>query len=304
MPIQKVDKIWMNGGLVDWDKARVHVLTHALHYGSGVFEGIRCYKTGRRPAVFRLKEHMQRLCDSAKIYRMSIPYSIDELCKATASLIKANRLSEGYIRPIVFRGYGEMGLNPLKAPIDVAIAMWPWGTYLGEEGLKRGITAKISSFQRISPNILPSSAKATGQYINSILAKTEALDCGYDEAIMLDFRGFVSEGPGENIFMVNDSEIYTPPKYASILPGITRDSVMRIACDLSYNIYETDLTRSMLYNADEVFFTGTAAEITPIRKIDGIEIGNPGPVTKSIQKKFFDIVKGKEKRYMEWLYYV
>jgi branched-chain amino acid aminotransferase len=304
MPLQKVEKIWMNGRLVKWDDAKVHVLTHALHYGSGVFEGIRCYKTERGPAVFRLKEHMQRLHDSARVYRMEVPYSVEELCKATAALIKANKLTEGYIRPIAFRGYGEMGLNPLKAPIDVAIAMWPWGTYLGEEGLKKGIKAKISSFQRISPNVLPSSAKATGQYINSILAKLEALDCGYDEAIMLDFRGFVSEGPGENVFMVKDSELYTPPRYASILPGITRSSVIKIACSLGYNVYEMDLARSMLYGADEAFFTGTAAEITPIRQIDGIEIGKPGPVTKAIQEKFFDIAKGKDKRYKDWLYYV
>lgn len=304
MPIQKVEKIWMNGKLINWDDAKVHVLTHALHYGSGVFEGIRCYSTDRGPAVFRLTEHMQRLHDSAKIYRMKIPYSVDELCKATKDLVNANKLTGGYIRPIVFRGYGEMGLSPLKAPIDTAIAMWPWGTYLGEEGLKNGIKAKISSIQRISPNILPSSAKATGQYINSILAKLEVLDCGYDEAIMLDFRGFVSEGPGENIFMVKDSILYTTPAYASILPGITRDSVMRIASDFGICVEETDIARNMLYNADEAFYTGTAAEITPIRQIDGIELGPPGPVTKKIQKKFFDTVKGKDPQYEEWLYYV
>jgi branched-chain amino acid aminotransferase len=304
MPIQKVEKIWMNGKLINWDEAKVHVLTHALHYGSGVFEGIRCYKTDKGPAVFRLREHMQRLHDSAKIYRMKVPYGVNALCEATAQLIKANKMTDGYIRPIVFRGYGEMGLNPLKAPVDTAIAMWPWGTYLGEEGLAKGIKAKISSFQRIAPNILPSSAKATGQYINSILAKMEVLDCGYDEAIMLDTRGFVSEGPGENIFMVKDSELYTPPKYASILPGITRDTVIRVACDIGYKVYETDIARNTLYNADEAFFTGTAAEITPIRQIDGIEIGKPGPVTKAIQDKFFSIVKGKDKKYEKWLYRV
>lgn len=304
MPIQKVEKIWMNGKLINWDDANVHVLTHALHYGSGVFEGIRCYSTDKGPAVFRLTEHMQRLHDSARIYRMKIPYSVDELCRATKDLVNANKLTGGYIRPIVFRGYGEMGLSPLKAPIDTAIAMWPWGTYLGEEGLKNGIKAKISSIQRISPNILPSSAKATGQYINSILAKLEVLDCGYDEAIMLDFRGFVSEGPGENIFMVKDSVLYTTPPHASILPGITRDSVMRIACDFGYDVRETDISRNMLYNADEAFYTGTAAEITPIRQIDGMELGPPGPVTKKIQRKFFDTVKGKDPQYGEWLYYV
>ncbi len=304
MPIEEVEKIWVNGGLVNWADARIHVLTHALHYGSGVFEGIRCYNTTSGPAVFRSKEHMQRLHDSGKIYRMKIPYTVDELCNATKELIKANRLKECYIRPIAYRGYGEMGLNPLKAPIDVAIAVWPWGTYLGEDGLKNGIKIKTSSFQRISPNILPPSAKATGQYINSILAKLEALDSGYDEAIMLDFRGFVSEGPGENIFIVKNSVIYTPPLYASILPGITRDAVIKISADLGYTAIETDFARNMLYNADEIFFTGTAAEITPIRKIDSIEIGKPGPITKKIQEKFFDIVKGRDSKYKHWLDYV
>lgn len=304
MPIEEVEKIWIKGKLVNWSDAKIHLLTHALHYGSGVFEGIRCYNTARGPAVFRLKKHMQRLHDSAKIYRMKIPYTVEELCRATKDLIKANKLKECYIRPIVYRGYGEMGLSPLNAPIDTAIAVWPWGTYLGKDGLKNGIKAKISSFQRISPNVLPSSAKATGQYINSILAKLEALDSGYDEAIMLDFRGFVSEGPGENIFMIKDSIIYTPPEHASILPGITRDSVMKISAELGYEVKKTDISRDMLYNADDAFFTGTAAEITPIRKIDGIEIGKPGPITRKIQDKFFDIVKGKDKKYEHWLDYV
>jgi len=304
MPIEKVKKIWMNGKLVDWNDAKIHVLTHALHYGSGVFEGIRCYNTIKGPAVFRLKEHIQRLFDSARLYRMEIPYSIEELSRATKDIIRENGLNACYIRPIVFRGYGEMGLNPLNAPVDVSIAVWPWGTYLGEEGLKNGIRAKISSFQRIPPNVLPSSAKATGQYINSILAKLEAIDSGYEEAIMLDFRGFVSEGPGENLFIVKNSKIYTPQAHASILPGITRDSVIRIATDFDINVIETDIVRSMLYNADEAFFTGTAAEITPIRQIDGIVIGRPGPITKKIQAKFFDIVKGKDSKYKEWLDFV
>jgi len=304
MPIEKVKKIWMNGKLVDWNDAKIHVLTHALHYGSGVFEGIRCYNTIKGPAVFRLKEHIQRLFDSARLYRMEIPYSIEELSRATKDIIRENGLNACYIRPIVFRGYGEMGLNPLNAPVDVSIAVWPWGTYLGEEGLKNGIRAKISSFQRIPPNVLPSSAKATGQYINSILAKLEAIDSGYEEAIMLDFRGFVSEGPGENLFIVKNSKIYTPQAHASILPGITRDSVIRIATDFGINVIETDIVRSMLYNADEAFFTGTAAEITPIRQIDGIVIGRPGPITKKIQAKFFDIVKGKDSKYKEWLDFV
>ncbi|MBN2250474.1 MAG: branched-chain amino acid transaminase [Candidatus Altiarchaeota archaeon] len=301
MPIQEVDKIWMNGKLIAWNDAKIHVLTHALHYGSGVFEGIRCYNTGKGPAVFRLREHMDRLEDSAKIYMKSIPYTTDELCKATKEIVRANGLKECYIRPIVYRGYGEMGLNPLNSPVDVVIAAWEWGTYLGDEGLKNGIKAKISSFQRIAPNIFPTGAKATGQYLNSILAKLEALDVGYDEAILLDNRGFISEGPGENIFMVKDGILYTPPEHASILLGITRDSVIKIACDMGYTVKETDITRGMLYLADEVFFTGTAAEITPIRNIDGRNIGTPGPVTKKIQEKYFDAVHGKDPQYEGWL---
>jgi branched-chain amino acid aminotransferase len=294
----------MNGKLVDWKEAKIHVLTHALHYGSGVFEGIRCYKTVKGPAVFRLKEHMRRLQNSAKLYFMELPYSVEELSKATKELIKANGLEECYIRPIAFRGYGEMGLNPLKSPIDVSIAVWSWGTYLGEEGLKNGIKAKISSFQRISPNTLPPLAKATGQYVNSILAKIEALNSGCDEAILLDYRGFVSEGPGENIFLVKDGVIYTPPEHASILKGITRDSVITIARDMDYTVVETDITRASLYTADEVFFTGTAAELTPIREIDGYKIGKPGKITKKIQDKFFEITKGKDEKYKAWLDFV
>ena len=304
MHIDKVEKIWMNGRLVDWDDAKIHVLTHALHYGSGVFEGIRCYNTDKGPAVFRLREHMERLEDSAKTYMKTIPYTTDQLCKATKDLIKAIKLKECYIRPIVYRGYGEMGLNPLKSPVDVSIAAWEWGTYLGEDGLKNGIKAKISSFQRISPNILPTEAKATGQYLNSILAKLEAIDVGYDEAILLDNRGFISEGPGENIFMVKNNVLYTPPQHASILLGVTRDTVMTIAKDLGYEVKETDITRGTLYLTDEAFFTGTAAEITPIRNIDGREIGKPGPVTKKIQAKYFDAVHGKDKKYEKWLDYV
>ncbi len=304
MPIQEVKKIWMNGKLVDWKEAKIHVLTHALHYGSGVFEGIRCYKTIKGPAVFRLKEHLQRLHSSARLYFMQLPYTVEELSKATKELIKANGLKECYIRPIAFRGYGEMGLNPLKSPIDVSIAVWPWGTYLGEEGLKNGIKTKISSFQRISPNTLPPLAKATGQYVNSILAKMEALNSGCDEAVMLDYRGFVSEGPGENIFLVKNGAIYTPPEHASILKGITRDSIITIARDMGYAVVETDVTRASLYTADEVFFTGTAAELTPIREIDGYKIGEPGKITKKLQDKFFEITKGKDEKYKAWLDFV
>ncbi len=301
MPLQAVKKIWMNGSLVDWEDAKIHVLTHALHYGSGVFEGIRCYNTEQGPAVFRLKEHIQRLFDSAKLYFMDIPFSVDELIQAVKDTIKANDLNECYIRPIVFRGYGEMGLNPLNAPVEVSIAVWPWGAYLGEEGLKNGIRVKTSSFQRISPNILPPIAKATGQYINSILAKVESMKAGYDEALLLDSRGFVSEGPGENLFIVKNGVLFTPPEHASILRGITRDSVIQIAQHLGYEVVEQDITRASLYLADEAFYTGTAAEITPIREIDGYEIGKPGKITREIQNMFFDIIKGKVEEFSEWL---
>ena len=304
MPITKTEKIWMNGKLVNWDDARIHVLTHALHYGSGVFEGIRCYNTTKGPAVFRLKEHLQRMFNSAKIYHMKIPYTLEELRKATKDMLKANKIRECYIRPIAYVGYSEMGLNPLKNPVDVAIAAWPWGAYLGDEGLKNGIRVKVSSFERINSNVLPPAAKATGQYINSILAKIEAINSGVDEAIMLDNRGLISEGPGENIFMVKDGVLYTPPLYASALPGITRDSILQIAEELKIKAVITDMDRGMLYTADEVFFTGTAAEVTPIREIDGIAIGKPGPITKKLQEKFFSIVKGNDKKYEKWLDYV
>ena len=304
MPITKTKNIWFNGKLIPWDKAQIHILTHALHYGTGVFEGIRCYNTVKGPAVFRLREHMERLHDSAEIYLKKIPYNVDELCNATKKLIKSNKLKECYIRPIAYRGYGEMGLNPLKSPVDTAIATWPWGTYLGEEGLANGIRAKISSFTRIGPNIMPPRAKATGQYINSILAKMEALDCGYDEAILLDNRGLVSEGPGENIFVIKDEVIYTPPLHASILPGITRDSIIDIACDLGLDIAVTDIDRALIYTADEAFFTGTAAELTPIREVDSHKIGKPGPITKKLQEAFFKAVKGQDEYYEGWLDYV
>ncbi|MDI6799553.1 MAG: branched-chain amino acid transaminase [Actinomycetota bacterium] len=301
MPIPEVEKIWMNGKLVDWKDAKVHVLTHALHYGSGVFEGIRAYETPKGAAVFRLTEHIERLFRSAKIYRMEIPYSVEELVKAVKDIIRVNKLKSCYIRPIAFRGYGEMGLYPMKAPVDVSIAVWPWGTYLGEDGLKHGVKTCISSFERPSPNALPSAAKATGQYINSILAKLEAVDNGHAEAIMLDHRGFISEGPGENIFVVRDEVITTPPTSTSVLEGITRDSVMQIAWDMEYPVVEADLVRSDLYLADEAFFTGTAAELVPIREVDGRVIGEPGPITKKLQDKFFSILRGEDEEYMDWL---
>jgi branched-chain amino acid aminotransferase len=306
MPIPEVEYIWMNGKFVKWNEAKVHVLTHALHYGSGVFEGIRAYKNERGTFVFRLREHMERLMDSAKIYFMEIPYSVDELIAATKDLLKINRLEACYIRPIAFRGYGEMGLNPLKSPVDVAIAAWPWGAYLGEEGIQKGIRAKISSFRRIDVNVLPPAAKATGQYINSILAKVEALKEGYDEAILLDSRGFVSEGSGENIFVIKNGVIYTPPTSAGILKGITRDSIIKIAVNTGFAVIEQDIVRSDLYLADEVFFTGTAAEIVPIREIDSRKVGSgePGPVTRALQKAFYDVLDHKIETFEEWLDYV
>ncbi|HAW60210.1 MAG TPA: branched chain amino acid aminotransferase [Actinobacteria bacterium] len=304
MPIQKVDKIWMNGRLVDWDEAKVHILTHALHYGSGVFEGIRAYKTIKGTAVFRLTDHLKRMERSAKIYFMELPYTVAELAEATKELIRVNKLDGCYIRPIAYRGYGEMGLYPMNAPVDVAIAVWPWGAYLGEEGIKKGIRAKISSFRRIEPNSLPPAAKATGQYINSILAKMEAIFSDYDEAILLDSKGMVSEGSGENLFVVRDGIIYTPSTGASVLEGITRDTVMKIAADVGYKVMEKDFVRSDLYFADEAFFTGTAAEIVPIREIDNRPIGEPGPITRKLQDRFYTIVRGEDEKYRDWLEFV
>ena len=304
MTIEKVEKIWFNGEMVDWDKAQVHVLSHALHYGSGVFEGIRAYETPKGPAIFRLTEHIERLMDSSKIYLMPVPYSVEQLVEATKELVRVNKLKSSYIRPIIFRGYGEMGLNPLNSPVDVAIATWSWGTYLGEEGMKNGIKAMISSFRRIDPNSLPPAAKATGQYINSILAKLEAIYSNYEEAILLDSRGFVSEGTGENIFVVKNGVIHTPSTAASILEGITRDTVIELARDMGYEVIERDLVRSDLFLADEIFVTGTAAEITPIREVDKREIGKPGPVTIALQEKFFAAVKGEDAKYEHWLEYV
>jgi len=303
MPLKKTDKIWMNGEFVNWDDAKIHVLTHALHYGSGVFEGIRCYSTVKGPAIFRLKEHMDRLINSGKIYYMKIPYTSEELCKVAKELIKINKQKEGYIRPIAFYGYGEMGVNPLKNEIITAMATWSWGAYLGEDGLKKGIRCTISSWRRIDSQILPPQAKACGNYLNSILAKVEALRAGYDEAIVMNIHGYIAEGSGENIFLVKNEEIATPPLEAGILPGITRASVIQIAKDLDMDIVERNISREELFLADEVFLTGTAAEVTPVREIDGrlIGRGERGETAGKIQEKFFDIVKGKDERYSLWL---
>jgi len=299
--LPKVDKIWMDGKLVDWDDAKVHVLTHALHYGSGVFEGIRCYATDDGPAVFRLTEHMERLHRSAKMMRMEIPYSVEELVDATKALIAANKLPACYIRPLVYRGYGVMGLDPMPAPVETMIAVWPWDTYLGEEALTDGIAAGISSWRQRGNNAVPPQIKATGSYMNSSFARMEANDHGYAEAIMLNEAGYVCEGTGENIFVVRDEVIMTPPVSDGILEGITRDTVIALAQDLDFDIIEVSLTRADLYTADEVFFTGSAAEVVPVHSVDHREIGKPGPITLALQKAYFDVVRGKDPEYDYWL---
>jgi branched-chain amino acid aminotransferase len=305
MPIQPVDKVWMNGELVDWENATVHVLTHALHYGSGVFEGIRCYETPKGPAVFRLRDHFERMARSAKIFMMEIPYSCDELIAASTALIKVNDMRSCYVRPIAYRGFGgEMGVNPEANPVDVAIAVWAWGAYLGDAALKNGIRMTISSWRRHDPNIIPPQAKVTGAYINSSMAKLEAVHNGFDEAIMLNPDGFVAEATGENLFIVKNGEILTPPLIAGPLPGITRDTIMKIAADLGMPVFERALTRSDLYTAEEMFCSGTAAEVTPVREVDGRIIGDPGPITMTLQQKYFSIVKGEDEKYADWLYLV
>lgn len=296
----------MDGKLVPWDDAKVHVLTHALHYGTGVFEGIRCYETQRGPAIFRLADHVRRMVESSKIYLMKLPYSEQQLSDAIIQTVRANKLKECYIRPIAYYGYGEMGLNPLKNPVEVAIAAYPWGTYLGEEGLRKGVRCKVSSWCRLDPRVLPPLAKATANYLNSVLAKVEALQTGYDEAIVLSTSGTVSEGPGENIFIVKNGELITPWIATGPLQGITMASVKQIAKDFGISIVEREVLREELFLADEAFFTGTAAEITPIREIDGriIGEGRRGPITEKIQSKFFEIVRGKDPAYEKWLTFV
>jgi len=304
--IKKVETIWLDGKLVDWDKAQVHVLTHTLHYGLGVFEGIRCYRCqDGQSAVFKLQEHVDRLFDSAHISQITIPFSREEIFQAIIETLKANKLQEGYIRPIVFIGDGEMGLYVKDYPVRVAIACWPWGAYLGEEGLRKGIRAKIASFTRHHVNVGMTKAKISGNYVNSILAKKEVTAMGYDEAILLDTEGYICEASGENIFIVKKGTIKTPPP-TSILQGITRDSVIRLARDAQMNVLEQRFTRDELYIADEAFFTGTAAEITPIREVDNRTIGKGerGPVTERIQSTFFDVVQGKNEHYKEWLSYL
>ena len=304
MPLQKVDKIWMDGQLVPWDDAKVHVLTHTLHYGSGVFEGIRAYATSQGPAVFRLTEHIDRLFNSAKVYLIDNPYSREQLVDAVKETIRVNQLDACYIRPLVYLGYGEMGLNPIPCPVNVSIAVWPWGTYLGDEGVRRGVRTKISTWQRHDPNAVPVAAKGTGMYVNSSLAKVEALKAGYDEAILLSPQGYVSECTGENLFIVKHGRLVTPPVAAGALEGITQDSVVTIARDLGYEVVEANILRTDLYLAEEAFLSGTAAEVVPIRSVDDREIGDPGPITRAVQETFFAAVRGEVDRYKDWLEHV
>jgi branched-chain amino acid aminotransferase len=300
--MRETEKIWMNGELIDWADAKIHVGSHGLHYGSGVFEGIRCYETEKGPAVFRLTDHLQRLSDSARLLYMELPYGVEELREASFELIAVNGLPECYLRPICFFGYGELGVSAAGNPVETVIMSWPWGAYLGEDGLKNGIRAKISSWQRIGANVIPHVAKATGVYLNSMLAVTEANRAGYDEAILLTAEGYVADGSGENIFVVKDGVIRTPPLSTSILPGVTRNSVIQIAQDLGHPVEETNLIRSDLCLADEVFMCGTAAEITPLRSVDDVEIG-VGTVTLELQAAYLDTVRGRSERWGQWLEY-
>jgi len=304
MPLVKSQKIWMDGELVDWDDAKIHILTHTLHYGSGVFEGVRAYATRQGAAVFRLTDHITRLFNSARIFLIDVPYSPAQIVEAVKETIRANGLEECYIRPLVYLGYGEMGLNPLPCPVNVAIAVWPWGTYLGDDGIKKGVRMKISSWQRHDPNAMPPAAKGTGMYINSSMAKVEALKAGYDEAILLSPQGYVSECTGENIFVVKGGRIITPPVSAGALEGITQSSVLTIAGDLGFEIEVGNILRSDLYTAEEAFLTGTAAEVVPIRSVDDREIGEPGPITRKVQDIYNATVRGQVDQYKDWVEHV
>jgi branched-chain amino acid aminotransferase len=304
VPITPTDKIWMNGELVDWDDARIHVLTHTLHYGMGVFEGIRAYETANGPAVFRLTEHMARLHNSAKILGMELPYSVEELVQATKDVVRASGLPSAYIRPIAYYGYGEMGLNTLPCSVDVSIACWPWGAYLGEDAVTKGVRMKISSWTRHDHNTMPPAAKTTGNYVNSSLAKVEALKAGYDEAIMLSPQGFVSECTGENIFVARDGVLITPPVAAGALEGITQDSVIAIARDFGFEIRFDYLTRSDLYVCEEMFVCGTAAVVSAVNSVDDRTIPCPGPMTTAIAAEYAKAVRGQVDQYKDWLEHV
>jgi branched-chain amino acid aminotransferase len=303
MPMIKAEKIWFNGALVNWEDAKVHVLSHAIHYGTSFFEGARCYKTLHGPACFRIHDHMRRLHDSMKIYRTHPPYSIQELVDATVETIKGNHLEECYIRPIIFRGYGELGVNPSHCPLDTVIAVWGWGAYLGADALEKGVNVCVSSWNRLAPNTMPNMAKVGANYMNSQLIKLDALADGFDEGIGLDVNGMVSEGSGENIFVIRDGIIYTPPAGASVLRGITRDSVVALAKEMGIPVLEQLIAREMLYVADEIFFTGTAAEITPVASVDHVQVGEGkrGPITAKLQKEFFRIVSGEVEDRFGWL---
>ncbi|ABU57643.1 branched-chain amino acid transaminase [Roseiflexus castenholzii] len=303
MPIRESKYIWFNGEMVAWEKATVHVMTHALHYGSSVFEGIRAYETPQGAAIFRLREHLRRLFDSCRIYRMELPFTPEQLFEACRAVVRDNGLTNAYIRPLVWRGYGEMGLNPLRSPVEVMVAAMEWGAYLGAEGLENGVDVHVSSWQRVAPNTLPAMAKAGGNYLSSQLIVMEAARNGYAEGIALDVHGWLSEGSGENLFLIRDGVIYTPPVTAALLPGITRDAVITLARQMGYEVREQNLPREMLYLADELFFTGTAAEVTPIRSVDKLPVGNGkrGPITTAIQKAFFGLFSGETEDRWGWL---
>lgn len=306
MVFDESGKIWFNGELVNWKEANIHVLSHVVHYGSSVFEGIRCYKTPKGSAVFRLKEHVTRLFNSAKIYRMDVDYTVEGFSQAIIDTIKANGLEECYIRPIIFRGYGKLGVYPMENPLDCVVAAWSWGKYLGEEALEKGVDVGVSTWRRLAPDTMPNMAKAGSNYMNSQLAKIESVENGYHEAIMLDYQGMVSEGTGENVFLVRDGVLYTPPISNSLLPGITRDSIIQLAKSMDIEVKEENIPREMLYIADEVFMTGTAAEVTPIRSIDQIRIGSgkKGEITNKLQEKFFSLLRGYEEDKYDWLTFI
>lgn len=305
MPVTPVEKIWFNGKLINWNDAKIHVLSHVIHYGSSWFEGIRCYETKKGSAIFRMEDHVNRIYDSAKIYRAEIPFTNSQFSMAIVETIKANKLSSCYIRPIVFRGYGDVGVSPYGCPIEVAIIVWQWGKYLGNDALNNGIDVCVSSWNRLAPNTMPTLAKTGSNYMNSQLIKMEAISNGFVEGIGLDSNGKVSEGSGENLFIIKNKIIYTPPLSSSVLPGITRASVIKLAKNAGYELIETEISREMLYIADELFFTGTAAEITPIRSVDKIKIGSgkPGAITLDLQKRFFDVVENGNDQF-GWLHFI
>lgn len=303
MPVQKTEKIWRNGQFINWDDAQIHVLSHVVSYGSAVFEGIRCYDTKQGPAIFRLREHMQRLINSAKIYRMELPVSLQHFCDTATELVRVNKMGACYVKPMVMRGYGEVGVNPLTSPIDIYMACWLWGAYLGPDALSKGVDVGVSSWTRIAPNTLPAMSKAAANYMNSQLIRMEASFNGYAEGIALDTDGHVSEGSGMNVFLAHEGRLYTPPLATSILPGITRDAIMKIAEDLDIPCKEAVIPREMLYIADEVFFVGTAVEVTPIRSVDKIQVGEgmAGPITRRIQEEFFGLTSGSKPDRHNWL---